>query len=365
MKYFVTGLFIGLIVGLIIATNEPESNVKQTNILQLGIEEIKTPLQRSQWRTASLFPSNAFPRGISVQNLVKNINFLTRTTLELKLFEPGTLVPVFSSFDAVSSGRIEAAVSSPSFLGKKSRSFELLDGFPFGPGANEFLAWHKIGGGENLSQNLYQRYNIHGLVCGITGPTFGGWFREPVNNIADLRERRVAAVGLGATVLSQAGVLTALIAPQDISSAIQSGKIFGATIGAPYAIGKTEPKQSTGYIYFPGWHQQYSVLNLMINIRNWDSLNRQTKDRIEIACTANIADSISQSEGHRFGMLKSLVDRGFTVSRWPHPLLNKLKSIWQEEVHAYRNSEGEFGKIWRSREKFRKNYSIWQELGYL
>ena len=117
MKYFITGLFIGLIVGVIIATNEPESNVKQTSLLQLGIEKIKTPLQRSQWRTASLFPSSTFPSGISVQKLVKNINFLTRTTLELKLFEPGTLVPVFSSFDAVSSGRIEAAVSSPSFGG--------------------------------------------------------------------------------------------------------------------------------------------------------------------------------------------------------------------------------------------------------
>ena len=175
----------------------------------------------------------------------------------------------------------------------------------------------------------------------------------------------MAAVGLGAKVLSQAGVLTALIAPQDIGPAIQSGKIFGATIGAPYAIGESESKQSTGHIYFPGWHQQYSVLNLMINIRNWDSLNRQTKDVIEIACAANIADSISQSEGLRFGKLKSLVDRGFTVSRWSPQLLKKLKSIWQEEVQAYRTNQDEFGKIWRSLEKFRKNYSIWQELGYL
>ena len=117
-----------------------------------------------------------------------------------------------------------AALSSPSFWGKKSRSFELLDGFPFGPGTNEFLAWYNTGGGKILSQNLYQRYNMHSLVCGITGPTFGGWFREPVNNIADLRKRRVAAVGLGAKVLSQAGVLTALIAPQDIRSAIQSAR---------------------------------------------------------------------------------------------------------------------------------------------
>jgi TRAP-type mannitol/chloroaromatic compound transport system substrate-binding protein len=81
-------------------------------------KEIKTPVQRSQWRTASLFPSSTFPSGRSVQNLVKNINFLTKTTLELKLFEPGTLIPVFSSFDAVSLGRIEAAVSSPSFGGE-------------------------------------------------------------------------------------------------------------------------------------------------------------------------------------------------------------------------------------------------------
>ena len=363
MKYFVTGLFIGLMVGVVIATSSPDSNVKKTNIIQPSIEKIKTPLNRSLWRIASLFPSSTFPSGTSVNKLIKNINFLTRTTLELKLFEPGTVVPVFSSFDAVSSGRIEAAVSSPSFWGGKSRSFQLLDGFPFGPGANEFLAWYKIGGGKKLSQSLYQRYNILGLVCGITGPTFGGWFRKPVNNISDLRKRRVAAVGLGATVLSKAGVLTALIAPHDIRSAIQSGKVFGATIGTPYAIGKTESIQSTGHIYFPGWHQQYSVLNLKINTRNWDSLNRQTKDRIEIACAANIADSIFQSEGHRFDMLKSLVDRGFTVRRWPPQLLKNFESIWQNEVHAYRTSEGTFGKIWRSLEKFRKNYSIWQELG--
>jgi TRAP-type mannitol/chloroaromatic compound transport system substrate-binding protein len=123
MKYFITGLFIGLMVGLVIANSAPDSNVKQTNILQPRIEKIKTPLNRSQWRITSLFPSSTFPSGVSVQKLVKNINFLTRTTLELKLFEPGTLVPVFSSFDAVSSGRIEATVSSPSFLGGEIAQF--------------------------------------------------------------------------------------------------------------------------------------------------------------------------------------------------------------------------------------------------
>ena len=127
MKYFVIGLFLGLVVGVVVATSEPDLNDKQINWLEVESKEIKTTLNRSQWRIASLFPSGSFPSGISVQKLVKNINFLTRTTLELKLFEPGTLVPVFSSFDAVSSGRIEAAVSSPLFWGGNKRSETWLE----------------------------------------------------------------------------------------------------------------------------------------------------------------------------------------------------------------------------------------------
>ena len=138
MKYFVTGFFIGLMVGLVITTSALDSNVKQTNILQPRIKKIKPPLNRAQWRIASLFPSSTFPSGISVQKLVKNINFLTRTTLELKLFEPGTLVPVFSSFDAVSLGRIEAAVSSPSFLGGNRAAFNCSTDFHLAPGLTSF-----------------------------------------------------------------------------------------------------------------------------------------------------------------------------------------------------------------------------------
>ena len=43
MKYFVTGLFIGLVVGVVVATSEPDLNDKQINWLQVESKEIKTP----------------------------------------------------------------------------------------------------------------------------------------------------------------------------------------------------------------------------------------------------------------------------------------------------------------------------------
>jgi galactitol-specific phosphotransferase system IIC component len=58
MGYFATGYFIGLMVGLVITIPAPDSNVKQTIILQPRIKKFKTPLNKLQWRIANLFPIN-------------------------------------------------------------------------------------------------------------------------------------------------------------------------------------------------------------------------------------------------------------------------------------------------------------------
>ena len=360
MRNLIGGMLIGLIFGVVIAVTYPSHNDRQPHI-----QDTNNTALKQTWRLVSLFPSSMHPRGPTTTQLVQKVNVLTKGVIELQLFEPGTLFPELEIFDAVSNGTIEAALTNPSFWGSKSRSFELLGGFPFGPKIEEFLGWYQIGGGRELSESLYRRYNIHGIVCGVTGPMMGGWFRKPVQKLTDLQDKLVASVGLAARVLSRAGARTTLLAPQDIAPALKSGKLFGATIAAPYGNEGSELSKSAGYVYFPGWNQQFSIVDLMINLRDWKNLDSDTRDRIEIACAANIADSLAQSEGRQFRALKSLIKHGIEVLRWSPQLVSNLEIIWQNEVSRLNAKNKDFRRIWNSMEKFSEDYSIWQELGYL
>ena len=365
MKYFVIGIVMGLIVGVIIATADHEKRVHPLKQNNLKIDSTKVSKTKVDWRLVSLFPRDMLPKGVSASNIAEKINYLTEKTLHLKHFEPGSILPAFKSFEAVSSGRIEAAITNPSFWGSKSSSFELLGGIPFGANVNEYLAWYQTGGGKQIYKNLYRRFNIHALICGVMGPDFGGWFKGPVNKLSDLQGKVVAAAGLSAIILSRAGVHTRLLPPQNIGSAISSGKVFGSTIGGPYKIPKNESNKSVGYVYFPGWQKQFGILDLIINLSEWNKLSVKTKNRIEVACSSNIIDSLSVSEGRRFDTLKSIVGYGVEVKRWPRELLDKLRFYWRQEIKTQRFRDGEFGRIWSSRKKFSEDYSIWEELGYL
>ena len=97
----------------------------------------------------------------------------------------------------------------------------------------------------------------------------------------------------------------------------------------------------------------------------WAAQIADPKNRIEVACSSNIIDSLSVSEGRRFDTLKSIVGYGVEVKRWPRELLDKLRFYWRQEIKSQRFRDGEFGRIWSSRKKFSEDYSIWEELGYL
>ena len=104
---------------------------------------------------------------------------------------------------------------------------------------------------------------------------------------------------------------------------------------------------------------------MIINLKDWNDLASDTKDRIKIACAANITDSLAQSEGRQFTALKSLIDQGIEVNSWPPKLVSSLEFVWQSEVRRINAKDQEFRRIWNSMAKFSEDYSIWQELGYL
>ena len=80
---------------------------------------------------------------------------------------------------------------------------------------------------------------------------------------------------------------------------------------------------------------------------------------------AEYCGELEHSEGQQFTHLKRLINRGAEIQRWPQGLTEHLKSVWQREARRLTGNDRDFRRMWESLQAFRRDYSIWQELGYL
>ena len=186
-----------------------------------------------RWRMASTFPES-LPQlgslGIRVQD---QIAVISGGNVQIRFFDPGTLVPALEVFDAVSSGSIDAGWSTPGYWAGKVPALPLFAAVPFGPAANEYMAWFYFGGGRQLFEEIYARHDIRGLLCGVIPPEASGWFRQPVENADDLRGLRMRFFGLGAKVMDRIGVSTQLLAAGDIFPALELGTLNATEFSMP------------------------------------------------------------------------------------------------------------------------------------
>ena len=371
MRGFIVGLVVGLVIGVILAVVVPQSE----SVLPLARQAMvksddanaakKADEPPLRWNLASIYPSDMPQTGLLARRSVKRLKVISGGAVELILHEPGALVPALDLFDAVASGTVDAGFSSPSYWGAKSSAFELFGGIPFGPPISEFTAWFEHGGGRPLFEDLYRPFNIHSLLCGVTGAAGGGWFKKKIVAAKDLKGMNIVIDGLGARVLAQLGAHPQTLAPADMVNGLKQEHIGGVAFSMPSADKYLVLEKFAANYYFPGWQQQTGFLELMINLNIWDGLSQVRKVQIKTVCAANIADSLAQGEAEQFEVLKNLVIKRVSVGRWPPEMIAALRAAWGQVVKTEQANDQNFRRLWKSLTDFRRDYAIWKELGYL
>jgi TRAP-type mannitol/chloroaromatic compound transport system substrate-binding protein len=200
------------------------------------------------------------------------------------------------TFDAVSYGALDAAWSSPGFWSGKVPALQIFAAIPFGPDSPEYLAWYYNGGGQEIFEQIYHKNNIHSIICGISPPEASGWFKNEIKSLEDLKGIRMRFFGLGARVMSKFGVSTQLLATGDIFPALELGVIDATEFSMPAVDLKLGFNKIAKHYYFPGWHQQSTFFELMINLDKWQSLSDQQQAQINTTCGDNIRFAIAQGE---------------------------------------------------------------------
>ena len=277
-----------------------------------GLATVSQAEAKERWKMHSAFGQNVAVIGPVGYRIAGWVNEMTDGDFDIKVFEPGAIVGGYAYYDAVSEGALDAAYGTPGANQGKNSAYNFFSTWPFGPPAPEFLAWMLYGGGVEMAEEMYARDNIVFHMCGMIPPETSGWFREEITSLDQLQGLKMRFFGLGAKVMQKFGVSTQQLAGGDIYPALELGTIDATEFSMPAIDRSYGFYQIAKYNYFPGWHQQSTTNEILINKEKWDGLSAPYQAIFKAACKANIAQEIAEGEFLQADAMAANVEDGVT-----------------------------------------------------
>lgn len=313
--------------------------------------------------------STALPGlGSPIPRVAEQLDLMSGGTLRMKVYEPGKLVPPFEILDAVSSGKINSGYTTAGYWAGKIPAAPLFSAVPFGPEAGEYMAWLYYGNGMTLYQEMYDQagYNVHVMPCAIIAPETSGWFAKEINTPEDLKGLKMRFFGLGGKVMQKLGVATSLLPGGEIFPALEKGAIDATEFSMPAIDARLGFHKLVKFNYFPGWHQQATVFELMINKDVWNEASEQHKAIIENACKASVTDSYAEGEAiQHAALIDNVENNGVQMKQWSDEMLDTFRATWEEVAAEEAAGDAFFNKVLTDMNEFRDGYKIWKENAFL
>jgi TRAP-type mannitol/chloroaromatic compound transport system substrate-binding protein len=312
-----------------------------------------------KWRLTSSFPKSLDTIYGASEAFAKAVAEASDNKFQIQVFAAGEIVPGLAAADAVQTGTVEMCGTASYYYFGKDPTFALGCAVPFGPNARMMNAWWYFGGGAELMNEFYKKFNIIGMPTGNTGAQMGGWFRKEIKEVADLNGLKMRIGGFAGTVLTKLGVVPQQIAGGDIYPALEKGTIDAAEWVGPYDDEKLGFNKVAPYYYTPGWWEGGPMLHNFVNLDKWNALPPAYKSLIHTASSMANEWMMAKYDASNPAALKRLLTGGAKLQPFSPAIMDAcLKAAYQvyAEVSA---KNADFKKIWEHMLAFRNDQYLW------
>ena len=318
-------------------------------------------------KTPIAFGSHLPALGTPIKYVSERLDAISGGEVKMRFYEPGKLVAPLEILDAVSTGKVNSGYTTAGYWIGKMPAAALFSAVPFGPEALEYMAWLYYGDGLKLWQELYDEsgYNIKVFPCAIISPETSGWFKEKISSPKQLDGLNIRFFGLGGKVMEKLGANPSLLPGGEIFGALEKGQIDATEFSMPAIDERLGFHKIAKHNYFPGWHQQATVFELMINKDEWNAMSARQQAIVETVCMASMTNSIAEAESLQGATLaRQQTENGVTLESWSKKMLAVYRKAW-EEVVVEQNENASFKKIWDNLSRFRADYDEWEKRAFL
>ncbi|ANG61918.1 C4-dicarboxylate ABC transporter [Marinobacterium aestuarii] len=318
-------------------------------------------------KTPIAFATNLPALGTTITWVADRLDKVSDGNIRMKVYEPGKLVSPPEILDAVSSGKVNSGYATAGYWQGKIPAAALFSAVPFGPEAGEYMAWMYYGNGLSLYQEMYDSagFNVKVLPCAILSPETSGWFAKPIDKPEDLKGLNMRFFGLGASVMEKLGVGTVQLPGGEIFGALEKGAIDATEFSQPAIDQRLGLSKIVKYNYFPGWHQQATIFELLVNKDAWNGMSEGQQATIETICMASMTNSVAEGEAMQFPVMAKAKEDGVHIRYWNQTMLDTFKSTWDEVAVEKSAEDPFFKKVWDDLSTFRAGYDLWEANAFL
>ena len=316
-----------------------------------------------KWKMVTTWPPNFPVLGEGCSLFARWIEQMSGGRLKIHVYGGGELVPALESFDAVSSGAVEMGNGSAYYWAGKVPAAQFFSSVPFGMSAQNMATWIMISGAQKLWNQLYEPFNLIPFHCGNTGVQMGGWYNRKIEAIQDFQGLKMRMPGLGAKVLRKAGGSPVLMAGGEIYTNLERGVIDATEWLGPYHDYKMGFHQIAKYYYYPGWHEQGTVLEMIANKKKFLDLPMDLQQILRAGIQQMNNWVLLQMENLNSEYLSKIKgESSVEMLSFPEEVLDKLRNLNEKTLWELVESDNSAKEIYEHYASFKKRIDRWHNV---
>ena len=312
-----------------------------------------------RWRLASSFPKALDTIYGAAEVFAKKVGEMSGGKFQISVHAGGELVPAFGVVDGVQNATIEMAHTAPYYFFGKDETFAIGCAIPFGLNSRQMTAWMYDGNGLKLMREFYAQYNIVNFPMGNTGAQMGGWYRNEIKTLADMKGLKMRIGGFAGRVLERLGSVPQNIPGGEIYQALEKGTIDAAEWVGPYDDQKLGFNKVAPFYHYPGWWEGGPQLDLYINNKAYEGLSADYKAIVEAAAAFAHTDMQARYDARNPQALKQLVAAKTKIVPFPKAVMD---AAFKEAMALYSELSAKnpnWKKIYPDYANFRRDQNLW------
>ena len=318
-----------------------------------------------KWRMTTSWPKSLDTLYGGAEMMCKVVAEATDGKFQIQTFAGGEIVPGLQVVDAVQNGTVECGHTASYYYFGKDPTFGMGTSIAFGPNQRLNQGWFTLGGGKEVLNEFYKKYNCTALLAGNTGCQMGGWFRKEINSVDDLKGLKMRIGGFPGRVIQKLGAVPQQIAAGDIYPALEKGTIDAAEWVGPYDDEKLGFYKVAPHYYYPGWWEGGSMLFTFVNLDKWNALPKNYQAILEQAGHFANTWMIAKYDEVNPAALRRLLANGVKLHGFSPAIMEacfKAAKELHSEIAAMNES---FKKVYDAMTKYTNNGYQWFQVAEL